>query len=179
MSNGDSMTKFVLYKAGRFFPTKEYEAFSRILNRKEIVTIDMLLCEALFEKAPFRTEGDDDSISSYALLMFKSLSPNEQIIAYCKNPYESHKNHSLNNDFEFCGYDLSDEMTTISTITNCGGMFDKAISYDELNRFGLIDEYKSAFRIRDLLNQLYPDDDHACCEVYELWRRALKPGSPL
>ena len=66
------------------------------------------------------------------------LKHNEQIIAYFMNPIESHEFHKLDDRFEFCGYDLSEEMTAISAITNCNKIFDKAIPYEELNKFGLM-----------------------------------------
>jgi len=66
---------------------------------------------------------------------------------------------------------LCDDQVFISTLTNCGGFFEKAVPYNELNRFGLIDDHKTALKCRELLEELYPDYGHAYCEVIELWRR--------
>jgi len=142
------MDKPFFYIAERFFLDENYEEFSKILGRAEIVTYDTMLC----------TVKSEHGLS-------------EQIIAYYKNPTKSHEYHTLDDGFEFCGYDLSEESTMISAITNCGGMFGDAIPYEKLNKFGLIAEYSEAFAIRKLLDELYPQESHAECDVYELWRR--------
>lgn len=47
--------------------------------------------------------------------------------------------------FDFCGYDLVEMDTCISTITNCGANFENAIGYGNLND----------------------------CEVVEVWRKLI------
>ena len=158
------MTEPIYYKAERFYPDKKYEDFSKIFNRAEIVSYDVGLTVSNATK--FIGE-----VSDWKLLLQTPLEPDEQIIAYYKNPTESHEFHILDDGFVFCGYDLSEELTEISAITNCGGGFEAAIPYSELNTFGLLAEYDKAFLVRDLLNELYPGEEHAYCEVYELWRR--------
>jgi len=167
----------IFYKAERFFPDKKYEEFSKIFNKAELVTYDVCLCGVIhdenlleeIELAGRYVRGV--KTKSWQSLLKTPLSVGEQIIAYYKNPIESYEHHKMESDFEFCGYDLSEEMTGISALTNCGELFSGAIPYEELNKFGLISEYCEAFRIRKLLENLYPDEPHAECEVYELWRR--------
>jgi len=160
------MTDPIYYRVKRFFPDKEYETFSKIFGKAEIVSYD----------ASLMVESCTDSkeeVEDLHLLLQTPLKSDEQIIAYYKNPTISssfHKHCMLVEGFEFCGYDLSEDCTKISAVTNCGGWFETAIPYSKLNAFGLIDEYDEAFRIRDLLAELY-DDPHAYCEVYELWRK--------
>ena len=163
----------IYYKAERFFPTKKYEAFSTIYNRNEIVTFD-ILCVNIEEKGINYTDHICDwnyGVSDWKMLLTVPLKSDEQIIACFKNPVKSYEHHKLDNGFEFCGYDLSDAGVFISAITNCGGVFEKAISYNELNHFGLISNYQKAYKCRVLLEEMYPDEPHAYCEVYELWRR--------
>jgi len=161
------MIRPTYYKAQRFFPDKEFEVFSKILGKAEIVSYDAGL--NLSVTIPFINEVD-----SLDLLLQTSLKPDEQIIAYYKNPLENHVSYLSEAGFEFCGYDLSEEQTGFSAITNCGGGFEDAIPYSKLNKYGLIQDYDEAFRIGDLLYELYGDDPHANCEIYELWRLVSK-----
>ncbi|MCL2462747.1 MAG: hypothetical protein FWF44_08790 [Defluviitaleaceae bacterium] len=151
------------YKAERFFPTKKYEEFSMIFNKHEIITYDILLCNS--------TNSRYGEVQNLTGLVGVSLKTDEQIIAYYENPNESYESHYPGDGFEFCGYDLCEKMTGISAITNCGGDFEKAIPYNELNQYGLIGTYESVRKSHDALISLYPSDNHANCEIYELWRK--------
>jgi len=73
--------------------------------------------------------------------------------------------------FEFMGYDLIEEATQISALTNCGG-FSESFSNDELNECGLISSFARARAIRDLLAANNPREHHADCEMYAVWRLA-------
>jgi len=54
--------------------------------------------------------------------------------------------------FKFMGYDLIEEFTRISALTNCGG-FPKAFLNNDLNKSGLIKSYEQAILIqKSLLN---------------------------
>ena len=164
------MDEPIFYKAKRFFPNKQYEEFSKIFNRAEIVTYDICLCENLtnaFDSFGIYVEG----IRTWQPLLQTPLNPDEQIIAYYKNPTVNYEHRRLESNFEFCGYDLAEDFTGISALTNCGNLFDRAISYEVLNKFGIINDYHEAFQVRKLLSDFYPDECHAQCEVYELWRR--------
>ena len=164
------MDEVIYYKAERFFPDKNYEEFSKIFGRAEIVTYDIMLCRVIHDEN-LLAEVD---LYPGKVKNWKSLLPpgaDEQIIAYYKNPTSSYELRVLDEGFEFCGYDLSEEMTGISAVTNCGALFDGAIPYEKINKFGLIDEFYEAFRIRKMLDELYPYESHADCEVYEIWRR--------
>ena len=80
--------------------------------------------------------------------------------------------------FDFCGFDLADADCGVSAILNCGSFtlgdyFSKAFDYRELNELGLIPDYESAVKIRQKLMDEYPDDDHAYCAVFAIWRRIM------
>lgn len=162
--------KPIYYKAERFFPTAQYETHSKIIGREEIVSYDMILCKVVGGPDLDSATGYFGEVEDWRLLLKVPIKSDEQIIAYYKNPTESYEKHVLDSCFEFCGYDLSEEMTGISVITNCSGIFDKAVPYGELNKFGLLDDYNTAFYILSLMEKFYPDESHANCEVYELWR---------
>lgn len=72
--------------------------------------------------------------------------------------------------FEFCGYDLVDITACISSITNCGAMFEDVIDYAALNQYGLIPSYRQAVNTQLDMNEKYPEDSHAYCEIIEIWR---------
>ena len=67
------------------------------------------------------------------------------------------------------GYDLIDDQTQVSALTNCGG-FPDVFRNDELNRFGLIDEFNRAREVKTQLAERYPEEAHAKCEMYAIWR---------
>lgn len=94
-----------------------------------------------------------------------------QFLAIIKNPKES-KNELMSNDtrFVFAGYDLVEELSAVSAITNCGAEFDLAINYECLNSFGLISSYKEAVTAKELLEKNYPYEFHADCIIVEIWR---------
>lgn len=145
----------------RFYPTKEYEEFSPVRGKKEIVSYDCGLmppfniCYSLND-AERKVAGIKDG----------------QIIAAYQNPPQ---NFAINigNGFEFCGFDLSEEQTNISAITNCNG-FEATIDYANLNDYGLISDYEVAKLTREKLEEKFPDECHACCEIYALWRKISK-----
>lgn len=103
------------------------------------------------------------------------LSPTSdfQYLAVIIDPSER-KSDLLSEDdrFSFVGYDLVEDLTSISAITNCGGDFEKAIDYDQLNDFGLFSDFAKALETREKLAAEYPDENHADCEIVEIWRYA-------
>ena len=72
-------------------------------------------------------------------------------------------------DFEFVGYDLLDRDYTTSALSNCGG-FDETFRPSELNRCGLVDTFDKAYDIRERLFKNNPEEHHADCNVFAIWR---------
>lgn len=70
--------------------------------------------------------------------------------------------------FEFCGFDLTDGST--SALTNCQGGFDKAFTYKDLNKFGIVSDYFKARSIQKKLFDEY-DEDHTDCVLFALFRK--------
>jgi hypothetical protein len=149
--------------AKRFFLKDNdfYEKKSQITGRHEIVSFDCSLCNI------DEFWNNDDNL----MLLEYPLDYDEQIIAYFKNPAEDHSLRKLEKSFEFCGYDLSEEQTLISAITNCGSLFENTIPLSMLNKFGLFDSHVEVFKMQKVLRERFPDEEHAWCEVYELWRK--------
>ena len=72
--------------------------------------------------------------------------------------------------YEFCGFDLAEE-GGISALTNCLHDFDEVFTFQNLNKYGLLDSRKEAERLQALLSQQYPDKQHAYCVIYAIWRK--------
>lgn len=125
------------------------------ISAKELVTFDSTLMEM--------NEILKDKI--------RAPQNDQQVLAVIFRP-EIAKNFYLETDnrFEFCGYDLVGLGYYISSITNCGVGFEKAIHYGNLNEYGLISSYNEAVFTQLKLCEEYPDESHAYCEVVEIWR---------
>jgi hypothetical protein len=71
--------------------------------------------------------------------------------------------------FAFCGYDLLDEGSDTSALTNCGG-FDKAFSGSDVSSVGLLEDYAFAKKVQKRLLRHYPEEPHADCALWAIWR---------
>ena len=97
-----------------------------------------------------------------------------QYLAVIAEPAEAcEKQLPPRNGFEWVGYDLIE--SGISAITDCGGDFDKAIPYAQLNKFGLLSSFEEAKQTQRLLLQEYPDEPHAECSIVAIWRFGIAP----
>lgn len=70
--------------------------------------------------------------------------------------------------FELCGFDLADGLTC--ALPNCQGGFDEAISYKDLNEFGIVSDYNKANSIQ---KKLY-DEDHTDCVLFAFFLNFVK-----
>ena len=157
----------------------KYIIWSRLTQLKELVSLDSILCGL-----SFKTDYAKQEIYQYAIIdngyttdLFNSLhyvlknvasKSNFNLLAVVKEPNEDCKNIQIA-DFDFVGYDLIDSEYNVSALTNCGG-FDETFSSQDLNHMGLIDEYAKAFNIRMRLIENNPEEHHADCNVFGLWR---------
>jgi len=71
--------------------------------------------------------------------------------------------------FDFAGYDLVDVQHSASALTNCRG-FPDVFSNTELSTVGLLPDFDRAIEVRKLLRQRYPDDPHAQCHLWAIFR---------
>ncbi len=67
------------------------------------------------------------------------------------------------------GYDLLDQDFGISALTNCGG-FDETFLPEDLNKYGLIDDFAKAYDIKKRLLENNPEEHHADTNVIAVWR---------
>ena len=156
-SNANSIGKIRYFKGDRLYNEKAlYEFNQEKISAKELVTYDSSLMNL--------QEITKDEIQD-------AREKAEQIIAIIIRP-EIEVSYTLenNSEFVFCGYDLVEHSTGISAITNCGADWGEALDYDMLNEYGLIPDYRQAVMTQLDLAESYPDENHAYCEIVEIWR---------
>ena len=77
--------------------------------------------------------------------------------------------------YEFCGFDLAEGedfgVAGTSALANCPNCFDEVFTFRDLNKYCLLDSRQEAERLQELLPRQYPDEPHAFCSVYAIWRR--------
>ena len=148
--------KVLYYRSSRCMNTPDLRGFNKgLLTGDEIVSFD---CN-LFEQLPVQPAE------------IEVPCPEHQYLAVIIEPDE-HPNTALSQDgrFSFCGYDLVEEQTQISAITDCGAGYCDVIKYKKLNSFGLFSSHADAKRTQERLRRAYPDEEHADCVVVEIWR---------
>jgi hypothetical protein len=156
---------------------QKYYEWAKIPGLVEVVSLDTLLCKHLIKK--FRNEDwrhivNEDSRLDYFYHLDDLKQriqgvPRRNVLGLYRNP-ETHIGVApAPGGFNFVGYDLIEEQTQVSALTNCGG-FPDVFCNQELNRFGLIDSFDRACEIRGLLVERHPEEPHAQCEMYAIWR---------
>jgi hypothetical protein len=166
----------------RFDPTNgdawwKYFEWAKIPALKEVVSLDDCLCTHMIHEF---TDEDWGHIvcEDFRLDYFKDLDyllervknkKRRNLLGLYRNPSGHIRTAPANRDFTFVGYDLIEEATQISALTNCGG-FPNAFQNSELNSCGLISDFKRAKEVKKLLIEKNPGESHADCEMYAVWR---------
>ncbi len=146
------------YLCNRFFTDEKYKKFSK-LPVDEIVSVDSALFpmteRILLDEKTAKLQSFEDGKQILRVQCFdnsKKMLCTEEI-----------------DDFVFCGYDLAEECE-ISALTNCGG-FDETFTYKDLNSLGLIPDFLTAQKMQIDLAENNPDEEHADCLLFAVWRR--------
>ena len=147
------------FGSDRFFPTESFKDFNGgKIDCTEIVSFDCCLMN-MYEMESQDAVPRPDTQQIVAVVFRPEV---------CPDPFER-----LERDgFMFCGYDLVEDGTSISAITNCGGEF-TSIPYDKLTEFGLLPTYKDAVLAQLALVEEAPEEHHAYCMIYEIWRKLV------
>jgi len=176
------MAKPLFIATERFDPSdgEKWQSFcqwAEIPGLVEVVSLDSLLCPHVVKEL----RGEDWHhivCEDFRLDYFYHLDylkeriqdvSRRNILGLYRNPETDTVHAPAPGDFKFVGYDLIEEQTQISALTNCGG-FPDVFSNNELNRFGLIDRFHRARAVRRLLAGRHPEEPHAQCELYAIWR---------
>ena len=165
---------------------QKYCDWAKIPTLVEVVSLDGMLCKHLIHE--FREEDwlhivcEDFRLDYFYHLDYLRQRiqnvPRRNILGLYRNS-QAHIAAPPAPGFGFVGYDLIEERTQISALTNCGG-FPDVFSNDELSRFGLLDGFDRASEVKRLLVERHPEESHAECEMYAIWRlNETEPDSPL
>ena len=154
-----------------------YYDWAKIPQLTEVVSLDAMLCRHLIRE--FITEDWQYIVNeNYRLDYFYNLdylltringALRRNVLGLYRNPDCHITTAPDKGDFLFVGYDLIEEKTQISALTNCGG-FPEVFPNTELNHCGLITDFKRASEIKILLRSKFPNEPHADCELYAIWR---------
>ena len=154
-----------------------YVRWANIPKLVEVVSLDGILCprirpEIVDEDWQHNVHEDYRLSYFYDLdyVIHRSASAvRKNILGLFRNPETHIAEAPGSSSFAFVGYDLIEEATQISALTNCGG-FPETFSNEELNQHGLIAGFSRADEIRRLLRIHNPAEQHANCEMYAMWR---------
>lgn len=172
------MAESLFIATERFDPTdgeawQKYFKWAKIPALKEVVSLDILLCNRLVNEL-----SDEDWNHAYENYYFKDLDyltlkvkdeKRKNILGLYRNPNSHISAAPAKQDFSFIGYDLIEDATQISALTNCGG-FPDVFSNEELNLYGLISKFERASEVKKVLIETHPKEAHAHCEMYAIWR---------
>jgi hypothetical protein len=155
---------------------RNYIEWAKIPHLMELVSLDGVLCRRLvcdLKDQDWKHIVNEDFRLGYFYdldYLMKRVAgvAKRNILGLYRNP-GAHIFNAPATDFVFLGYDLIEDQTQISALTNCGG-FPASFSNDELNRYGLVQEFDRAKEIGKTLVEQNPEDPHADCELYAIWR---------
>ncbi len=154
-----------------------YIEWSGLNQLKEVVSLDDGLCPEIIKELSdedWQHNVDED----YVCFFFRDLDyllqkvadySNINVLATIRDPKVDCKDCFQDKRFEFIGYDLVEVHGGISALTNCGG-FEKAFRNEELSELGLISSFPRAREIQQMLKKHYPEEHHAKCDVWAIWK---------
>jgi hypothetical protein len=153
-----------------------YIEWSGLTQLKEVVSLDLTLCPPLLKKIQddyWPHIVQEDFMLSYFLdfdFLAKQVAAiqRKNLLCVFRNPVQRPVAPRVA-DFEFMGYDLVDIEGTASTLTNCGG-FPDVFANSELSCFGLLPEFERAAEVQQLLRSLHPEERHANCHLWAIFR---------
>jgi hypothetical protein len=156
---------------------RKYAEWAKIPNLVEVVSLDGILCPHLINERDDR-DWEHIVIENFRLDYFYDLDylmdrirgvTRRNVLGLYRNPEKHIDCAPASGAFDFMGHDLIEDMTQISALTNCGGS-PESFSNDELNPYGLITDFVRASEVRHSLKANNPDEPHANCELYAIWR---------
>jgi hypothetical protein len=161
---------------------ERYLSWSGLSQLREVVTLDSMLCPTVPEELT-PADWEYNVHADYLAFFFRSLEYLRQrvrsedrlnLLAVLQNPAAADLARVNLPGFTFAGFDLMDVHGDISALTNCGG-FDGVFANSELSELGLLTDLGRAQAAQASLRALYPEESHAECHVWAIWRQRL-PG---
>ncbi len=154
----------------------QFIAWSHLTQLREVVSLDGILCPNWFheliaedwehnvhENLKTHLFRDPDHVSA------RTAGQTVNVLALIEEPSTDAVESFRDPRFDFCGFDLVEEQGGISALVNCGG-FEKAFQPGDLSDCGLLVDYAKAVTVRQLLRTEYPDEPHARCCIWAIWR---------
>ncbi len=157
-----------------------YVAWSGLSQLREVVSLDTVLCPTVPEELT-AADWKYNVHADYQIFFFRSLEYLRQralregplnILAVLQNPTTADMAGVALPDFAFAGFDLVDVHGDISALTNCGG-FKGVFADTELSECGLLASLDRAQEVQASLRAHYPEEPHAECHVWAIWRQRV------
>jgi hypothetical protein len=154
-----------------------YVRHSGLRQLTEVITLDDILCPNIIKELT-PEDWEHNITEDYVFFYFRDLDyllkrignlEGINILALVRNPGEECCDQSFDERFVFQGYDLIETGGSNSALTNCGG-FEKAFDDNELSSVGLLSTLKLAGEVQNLLRKNYPDEPHAHCDIWAIWK---------
>lgn len=174
----------VLYVASECFGPqhdgwRKFIEWSGLTQLKEVVGLDSSLCASVIgslvdEDWSYNDHPDQFYFGDFFtdlnyLLRRQKTTTGIQILAVLKEPTVEPFAHFEDEQFDFCGYELIEDETRTSALTNCGG-FPESFNNAELSDLGLLTKLDRAKTIQKLLKTNNPEEPHADCSLWAIWR---------
>jgi hypothetical protein len=155
----------------------KFIAWSGLTQLDEVVSLDPMLCPSLLPdiKPDYwpHIVNEDFMLQFFVDLEFLlgqlERRADHNLLCVFRNPDAEPAAPPWPVDFEFLGYDLVDVQASASALTNCGG-FPEAFESSELSAKGLLKTRERALEVQSALRRLWPDEPHADCHVWAIFR---------
>jgi hypothetical protein len=159
----------------------KYVAWSGLKQLKEVVSLDGMLCPTVLRETKddyWPHIANEDFMLRFFVdfdFLMNQLTDVEikNVLCVFRNP-PRHPQAPSFADFQFLGYDLVDRECSVSALTNCGG-FPDVFTNSELSPVGLLPDFSRAIEIQQKLRSLHPDEHHANCNMWAIFR-LVGPG---
>jgi hypothetical protein len=158
----------------------DFLAWSGLSQLTELVSLDSMLCPGILAEARDHywphIVNEDFMLCYFTNLDFMlaelpATADWSRINLLCvfRNPANEPQIDAAPFNSEFLGYDLCDIYGGPSALSNCGG-FPLAFANRELSRHGLITDHRRALQVQRALKERYPEEAHAACHVWAIFR---------
>lgn len=157
-----------------------YLTWAKLSHLREVISLDILLCPDVLRD--LREEDWEHNIHQDLYTFFFRDLPYlrarvgdqaAHVLAVAHEPADDPRWAFTDAQFVFLGYDLIEEATGISALTNCGG-FDQAFTPTDLSDVGLLRDFAAARAVQARLRHAYPDEPHADCDLWAIWKLTVE-----
>lgn len=156
---------------------RSYVEWSGLTHLREVASIDSMLCPSIVGE--LTDEDWEHNVHEHFLtslfldldyLLAKAAGDDRaEVLSLVRDPTEAEVDSFDDTRFEFLRFDLVETPMGISALVNCGG-FDRSFSPADLSACGLIADLARARAVQRSLLEEYPDEPHADCELWAIWR---------